>query len=470
MTDKKSQLNHSELFPKKLSYLALVISFGVLASQTLLIQKSVEDYRDIHMNQIPTLEMTAINIRLNGSIHTQLDKMIHGDKANYESNYETYTLQLDALNGNILELRENIKTFATLDNINRDALNEIETMIISSIINGEGDKASEIYKSDKYLELYFSFTENTQLFTEDLAYRRDDVIKEKENAYTISVVGSIIFFVVIFAIWLRVYWVFNKNAKRQAVLEDELEEQQAMSFSTAKLASLGEMAAGIAHEINNPLTIIIGASMAIKRVLSRAEYENPQVEKYLTNINKTTNRIASIIRSLRNISRDGSNDEFENTNMVSLLEESKVLMSERLNMGNINFSIENNADSTDISARGTEISQVLINLINNAVDALEEHTDVTNRKICVKLISNSTQLEIYISDTGPGIPESKKEKIFNPFFTTKDIGKGTGIGLSLSKTIIENHHGSLSLDEENELSTFLIKLPLYSSTEDKAAA
>ncbi len=316
------------------------------------------------------------------------------------------------------------------------------------------------------MDLYFTFTEDTQHFTEDLSYKRDDIIQSKENSYATSVAISIAFFVLVLAIWFRVYWAYNKNTKRRLSLEKELEDQQAVSFNTAKLASLGEMAAGIAHEINNPLTIIIGASMAIKHVLKKQEIENEQVDKYIKNINKTTNRIASIIKSLRNISRDGSSDPYEKVNMIALLDEAHILVSERLNLGSINFDITNEASETSISGRGTEISQVLINLFNNAVDALEEHNDVTDRKISVLVKSSQSHLKLFVSDSGPGIPDSIKQDIFNPFFTTKEIGKGTGIGLSLSKKIVENHSGELLLDEDNELSTFLIKIPLYSETEE----
>jgi signal transduction histidine kinase len=234
----------------------------------------------------------------------------------------------------------------------------------------------------------------------------------------------------------------------------ELERRTRQVIQSEKMAALGEMAAGIAHEINNPLSIISGNALIIAKGGLSSDENKDRLEK----IQITTLRIAKIVSGLRTYARSGDDDPFFKVNFKQLFEETIELTTIRFNSNKIPFKIAPIPD-VKISCRATQISQVLINLINNAFDAINL---TPNKWLNISFKQSNKSIDILITDSGEKINSRIREKIFEPFFTTKDIGHGTGLGLSISKSIIEMHGGELFLDKLGAHTTFVVRIPVIS--------
>lgn len=243
-------------------------------------------------------------------------------------------------------------------------------------------------------------------------------------------------------------------------LEKQNRESQAQLYSKAKLSTLGEMASGIAHEINNPLTIISIKSQKVNNQIKRLfieETEKNSIHKSLTDIESTVERIAAIVKGLRNFSRDSEQDPYSNVQINKIVNEVTDLCRERIAKKNINLKI-NCPQDIELTCNSVQISQVIMNLVSNSIDAIENLNDKWVEISASKINTDTIQIEVV--DSGLGIPADVEDKIMEPFFTTKDVGKGTGLGLSISKGIIEMHGGKLQYQLKNGHTCFKVTLPL----------
>lgn len=244
------------------------------------------------------------------------------------------------------------------------------------------------------------------------------------------------------------------SARVQA--EEAKEQAQGQLISSYKLVALGEMAGNIAHEINNPLAIIDGRSRQLCEVLATEPIDTKSAIKFAEVISAMTLRLVKIVNGLRNVSRSSSNDALSNKSAAALIEEALAICLPKLKLLGIKLTVADIARDLDIACRPAELSQVLINLISNAADAVENEEE---RWIKVDVSTDHANIFVRISDSGPGIPEDIREKVCQPFFTTKPVGKGTGLGLSISMQLIAGHGGSLTLDEAAPHTTFVVQLP-----------
>lgn len=243
----------------------------------------------------------------------------------------------------------------------------------------------------------------------------------------------------------------------------ELDEQKAINLQASKMSSLGEMAGGIAHEINTPLAIIkILVSQAVKEVQTDIP-DLDNLTSQLQRIETTTDRVAKIVKSLRTFARDGGSDPFEMCNLGDIVNETVILCAEQLRVHNVELSIDMPSD-IPLNCRSSQLGQVLLNLINNASDAIE---NLQEKWIKIQSSATSNGVEIRISDSGRGIPKDVQDKMFQPFYTTKGVGKGTGIGLSISLGIIKSHKGQIFIDNKSPHTCFVIQIPTHPA---KAAA
>ena len=246
--------------------------------------------------------------------------------------------------------------------------------------------------------------------------------------------------------------------REKSVNENENLKNQAQRNSS--LAALGEMAGGIAHEINNPLMIINGSVMVINKMIKKDDINKEKIEKHLATIEKTVQRAATIIKGLKTLSRDGTDDIREKLTLHEVMEEVLSFLEGKLKHSQVKLNYNSNDENLkkELYVQRVQLSQVFLNLIGNAFDAISENQD--------KWITIQTQLEsdfllVKIIDCGNGISPEMVEKIFNPFFTTKDVGKGTGLGLSLCHTIMEKNMGTIFVDHNNPHTCFVVKVPLY---------
>ncbi len=245
----------------------------------------------------------------------------------------------------------------------------------------------------------------------------------------------------------------------------DLKNAQLQVIQASKLSALGKMATGVAHEINQPLSFINGLLFDIQEDL---EDDHP-LDKELTikAINqalKQVQRITDIIQHMRTFGKDDNASMF----MVSahqLIQDSLLLISERLRMKNIELILDLADSSPVICGNATQLEQVIINMIQNAIESFQGEKGQIN--LMVKLDDEKNNVIIQVQDNGPGIPAQVQNHIFDPFFTTKDVGKGTGLGLSTCHGIIEIHNGTIELKTEAGIGTsFLIHLPRINSTDD----
>lgn len=245
----------------------------------------------------------------------------------------------------------------------------------------------------------------------------------------------------------------NKELLEVANAEKLLQESKALN--AARLASLGEMAAGIAHEINNPLTIIKGNIHAMgKRLKSGNEINEEQFIQSFQKVDVAIDRITKIIRNMKKISRDTSEEVLNNIQLEELVKDTLEYYKEKFRKNDVQFQVFYNYDCL-VNVREVELCQVLINILNNANDAV---STVPKKWINVHLEDGGDFALIKVSDSGPGVSSENIEKIFNPFYTTKEVGKGTGLGLSISKDAMEQMRGDLSLETDSEVTSFTLKL------------
>ena len=238
--------------------------------------------------------------------------------------------------------------------------------------------------------------------------------------------------------------------------EKALLQSQANASHVNKMAALGEMAGGIAHEINNPIQVVSLIAARVKRRASKSQ--NTVLEEDMTKIMDTVNRIAQIIDSMRNISRDTVGERTKNVTVSEILNDVINMTAERFRKIGIEFIINIPDELKDvvIHCQQIAISQVLINLLNNSYDAVFEQKE---KWVQIALRDNRESIEFIVTDCGSGVPANIQERMFEPLFTSKEIGKGTGLGLSLSKSIAEKNRGTLYYNTDSVNTAFVLRLP-----------
>ncbi|HTL38041.1 MAG TPA: ATP-binding protein [Kofleriaceae bacterium] len=235
--------------------------------------------------------------------------------------------------------------------------------------------------------------------------------------------------------------------------EEKLVQARARAAQGARLAALGEMSSGIAHEIRNPLAAInIAASQIVELSTQPA-----QVAELGERIQRVVMRASRIIEGLRSFSRDASGDPLVPARVDRVIADTLELCGKRLTDKGVELTIADVSPDLVVQCRPVQLSQVLMNLLGNAYDAV---STAQERWIRLDVHADGGWLEIAVSDSGPGIPKELKSRIFEPFFTTKDVDRGTGLGLSLSRGIVETHQGTLELDTSSKHTRLAMRIPL----------
>jgi two-component system NtrC family sensor kinase len=260
--------------------------------------------------------------------------------------------------------------------------------------------------------------------------------------------------------------VFNQMTENLQQSRTELEQAvqtlkgtQAQLIQSEKLSAVGEFVAGVAHELNNPLAAVMGFSEILKDADVDVKYR-----RYLEMIFKSAQRCQKIVRSLLSFARRHQ-PERTPVSVNTLVETVLEIVSYQLRTNNIEVITQFDPALPVVLVDDHQIQQVLLNVINNARQAMEEHRPDG----CIKIITEASDenVRIVIHDNGPGIPEENLRRIFDPFFTTKEVGKGTGLGLSLCYGIIKEHGGTITpLNRHGEGATFIIELPVLHTSGD----
>jgi signal transduction histidine kinase len=244
--------------------------------------------------------------------------------------------------------------------------------------------------------------------------------------------------------------------------EARLREQQLDVLQAEKMSALGRMAAGIAHEINNPLAIISSYAEHLLTLTKKDPLPLGKIQEIGPRIDATVQRISRIIKSMRTLARDSSQDPYAKISLNGVFQDIQSLCHERFRHHGIDLKITSVDTELSILCRSPEICQVLVNLLNNAFDALQSADAGLTVKV-VEIGCEAKDGEVFISviNSGPLIPENLHDKIYEPFFTTKEIGQGTGLGLSISRTLIENHGGRLWIETREGRTCFVFSVPRW---------
>ena len=241
------------------------------------------------------------------------------------------------------------------------------------------------------------------------------------------------------------------------LLELKMEEQRAINIQNAKLASLGEMSAGIAHEINNPLSIISANLGLLKKHRNDEEKFNAKILV----LEKSVERISKIVSGLKKFSRASVSTELKPKNLADIIHECIFLVEGKSKKHHV--PVEVNLETRGrINCDEIEMEQVLINLLNNAIDAVAE---LSEKWVKVHLFEQGEKFILHVIDSGNGISTEVEEKMFHPFFTTKPVGQGTGLGLSIVRGIIENHGAVIHMNRALKNTCFELEFPKYSVIE-----
>jgi signal transduction histidine kinase len=244
--------------------------------------------------------------------------------------------------------------------------------------------------------------------------------------------------------------------------DDLIKIQEQSMINSSRLASLGEMAAGLAHEINNPLAVIIGRVEIIMSQISNGSVTEFEINKTMSKIHDMAFRISKIVTSMRKISKSNQAEDLVKTSLVLVIEDILNISSEKIRNSSVSLDYSQVDKAFLVEVNFSQLSQVIINLINNSIDELVKLPD-GKRNIWISTEEFEGQTILKIRDSGMGIPLAVREKLFQPFFTTKDVGKGTGLGLSISKALMVEMGGDLELSAELSQTCFILKFKKYHS-------
>jgi len=287
--------------------------------------------------------------------------------------------------------------------------------------------------------------------------------QEKQEAFSdlirTQIVAAVILFLGALLIVTMNLILFHKVINQFSQVDREKELMNRQIIETGKLASVGRLAAGTAHEINNPVAIMVQEAGWIEDLLKEEEFQNrenfQEIQRALKQIGTQGKRCKEITHKLLSFART-SDAQIQNLQLNDIIRE-VVAISDKTSYTGISINTHLDDSIPEIYGSPTEIQQVLLNLINNALYVLEKeggHIDITTR-------SAGRSVLVIVEDDGPGIPKANLDRIFDPFFTTKPVGEGNGLGLSICFGIIQRMGGTISVQSTVDVGTrFQIRLPL----------
>lgn len=242
-------------------------------------------------------------------------------------------------------------------------------------------------------------------------------------------------------------------------------EKETQLIQAGKLATLGTMAAGMAHEINQPLNVIqICADLMLKMMKKGIAIPDDELTMMAKDIIDNVARASGVIKHVRDFARQSERD-LKKLNLNDPIKDVFKVLGHQLTVHSVQVTLDLDTDLPEIRAEHNRLEQVFINLVTNAIDAMDEKSDRSQegveKKLVIKTFTDGQQVIATVSDTGIGMSDTVKQKIFEPFFTTKETGKGTGLGTSISFGIIKDYGGIIEIESaEGEGACFTIKFPI----------
>lgn len=236
--------------------------------------------------------------------------------------------------------------------------------------------------------------------------------------------------------------------------------QKAELIESAKFVAIGTLASGMAHEINNPLAVIDGIQRRVL-VMIKKGMDQEKLRELMGTMGLMVQRIAGITKGMLEYSREGAKDECIPVNLKDVMEKSLNMCHQRLDKCHIHVQMPEIVDFC-VEVRPMQIAQILMHLINNSQDAI---LHANEKWIRIEVTADETRIYLSVMDSGPGIAPEIANRIMEPFFTTKPVGAGVGLGLSIAKGIAESHQGKLYLDTYAPHTRFVLELPKQQTRE-----
>jgi signal transduction histidine kinase len=262
---------------------------------------------------------------------------------------------------------------------------------------------------------------------------------------------------------------YNRTLEEKIIERtQQLEEAQSQLIQSEKMSAIGQLAAGVAHELNNPLGGILGYAQFTLEKLRKNAPEKTSVKeiesyiRYVTDIELQARRCKTIVQNLLRFSRSSRTVEFEDVNVNQALEQTLSFVEHQLRISQIELKVQLATELPTIQGNTGQLQQVFTNLIINAMHASPQGSTITlTTRYCPALGQFGGTVEVSVADAGHGIARENLKKIFEPFFTTKEVGKGTGLGLSVSYGIVKEHGGEITVESEaGSGSTFTVIIPV----------
>lgn len=449
--------------PKTFAIAIFFLIASMIAGFHFIVLKFQSEIEQMQSFQIPFLERSAVAVRINQTLALKLKAFVlspHRElKEEIIDEREVYHQNVAAI-FNAYEKVFNKK--GSGKEFNRKVAEEIEDQVLDFVKKGNIKQAQKLLNDKSYNFHVDAITDSIQLFTEQISLDLDNQVSNinQQLKYTIIVIVlGTISLVVLFSLFLHSYM---KNLREKEYSEKLLEEQRLLAEQNSRFASLGQMAGGIAHEINSPLQIIRGNAEILVDLHQEDQINEVDAIRLLNKIISTSDRISAIIRAMMKLNR-GENRQQNNSFLFNeMVRDSVSICREKFNSYGISLRVHFLKKDQAVKGSLGEVSQILINLLNNAFDAVENveekwieiNSKVKGKTICLQVI-----------DSGPGIPEKVQEHILTPFFTTKEIGRGTGMGLSISSSLAKKNNGELRFLPQKSRTTFEISLTLKTGKE-----
>lgn len=448
-----------KLFPRRTAIVSGLLTLSLITSLFWGLSETISQLRQIQKNEIPILETTAIILKLQEHLRDHMEMMVRSIDVDlspsFQEDRETLVAQISDYK-QMLFLVPEYKEFEGMLK-NRISLNTLEDDLLLLLKNKSVRREQLGTKLEDYLRASTDYVQPFRDIAEALSQKRDHELQQKVELLYLFVGGALATLTVIILLWFWIFRAYKTNLieKEKAVLA--LDQERARAIENAKMVTLGEMAGGIAHEINNPLSIMLIVVQAIRDGIKGPQIDVVGMEKHLVKMVSMTQRIAKIVKGLRSFSRDGTDDPFVPNDLNAIIEDTVELSKGKCKDNGVILKLHPEQYRVTFDCRAVQISQVVMNLISNSVDALREQKE---KWIEITALTTETDLQLCITDSGKGIPVEVAKKIFNPFYTTKKVGEGTGLGLSISLGIVASHSGVLKLNTDTPNTQFVLTIPL----------
>ena len=247
-----------------------------------------------------------------------------------------------------------------------------------------------------------------------------------------------------------------KDKTNEMQLDKKIIDSTFELASASRIHSVEKLAAGFAHEINNPLTIIQGQANSLYNLLKKGLLDNENSQRHFDSLNRNVARISQIVRSLRDVATSESDEEETNINLHEVVKKALELVARQKKTSDISIEVSKQISGDCVRGREMQLVGAVEQLVLNSIDAVERMAD---KWIKLEVLLSEGDLAIMVTDSGLGISEDLRHKIMLPFFTTRDIGKGSGVGLNMAKKNVEANGGVLTLDLGCKNTRFVIRFP-----------